>query len=133
MWIWGRTSTVTNELFFGEYHEDIVQLSISLSGMLLGKAFGFPWNLTPLPILAFLGLSVWITTKMMRYLVIFLFVVHAAGVVIFGYRFASINGVQIPLAIRGINVGLVRFGMAEVFGSVLIGIVVLRTHPRGRA
>lgn len=124
MWIWGRTSTVTNELFFGEYHEDIVQLSISLSGMLLGKAFGFPWNLTPLPILAFLGLSVWITTKMMRYLVIFLFVVHAAGVVIFGYRFASINGVQIPLAIRGINVGLVRFGMAEVFGSVLIGIVV---------
>merc|ERR1712238_532151 len=27
MWIWGKTSTVTNELFFGEYHEDIVQLS----------------------------------------------------------------------------------------------------------
>jgi len=124
MWIWGKTSTVTNELFFGEYHEDIVQLSISASGMLLGKAFGFPWNLTPLPILAFLGLSVWITTKMMRYLCIFLFVVHAAGVVVFGYRFASINGLKIPLAIHGIEVSLVRFGMAEVFCSVLIGIVV---------
>lgn len=123
MWIWGRASSVTNELFFGDYHEDIVQLSISLSGMLLGKAFGFPWNLTPLPILAFLGLSVWITTKMMRYLCIFLFVIHAAGVVIFGYRFASIN-VNIPLAITGIEVGLVRFGMAEVCGSVLIGLVV---------
>ena len=121
--LWGRVSSVTNELIFGEYHEDVVQLAISLSGMLIGKAFGMPWNLTPLPILAFLGLSVWITTKMMRYLVIFLFVIHATGVVIFGYRFASIS-VKVPLAIPGIEVGLVRLGMAEVCGSVLIGLVV---------
>lgn len=132
MWIWGRTSTITNELFFSEYHEDIVQLSISASGMLLGKAFGLPWNLTPLPILAFLGLSVWVTTKMMRYLCIFLFVIHAAGVVIFGYRFASFNHLEISLALRGIEIGLVRFGMAEVFASVLIGIVVgFVTRPAG--
>lgn len=123
MIVWGRTSSVTNEPFFGEYHEDIVQLSVSLSGMLLGKAFGFPWNLTPLPILAFLGLSVWITTRMMRYLAIFLFVIHAAGVVVFGYRFASIN-LKIPLAMRGIEVTLTRFGMAEVCSSILIGLIV---------
>ncbi len=122
-WIWGRTSSVTNQLIFGEYHEDVVQLSVSLSGMLLGKAFGFPWNLTPLPILAFLGLSVWITTRMMRYLCIFLFVIHAAGVVVFSYRFASIS-INIPLAISGIEVGLIRFGMAEVFSSILVGLVV---------
>jgi hypothetical protein len=131
IWIWGRISSVNNNLFFGEYHEDVVQLSISLSGMLLGKAFGFPWNLTPLPILAFLGLSVWITTKMMRYLCIFLFVIHAAGVVGFGYRFASIN-VTVPLAIKGIEIGLVRLGMVEVCGSVLIGLVVgFVTRPAG--
>ena len=123
MIVWGRTSSVTNEPLFGEYHEDVVQLSVSLSGMLLGKAFGFPWNLTPLPILAFLGLSVWITTRMMRYLAIFLFVIHASGVVVFGYRFASIN-VKIPLALRGIEVALTRFGMAEVCSSILIGLIV---------
>ena len=122
-WIWGRTSSVTNEVVFGEYHEDVVQIFIALGGMLLGKAFGFPWNLTPLPILAFLGLSVWITTRMMRYLSIFLFVIHATGVVIFGYRFASIN-ITIPLAFRGIEISLVRFGMAEVGSSILIGLIV---------
>jgi hypothetical protein len=124
VWIWGRTSSETNELLFGEYHEDVVQLSISASGMLLGKAFGFPWNLTPLPILAFLGLSVWLTTRMMRYLCIFLFVIHAAGVVLFSYRYASIAAVvSLPLPVT-VNVGLIRFGMIEVIGSVLIGLVV---------
>lgn len=124
IWIWGRKSTETHEPLFGEYHEDVVQLSISAGGMLLGKAFGFPWNLTPLPILAFLGLSVWLTTRMMRYLSIFLFVIHAAGVVLFSYRFASIS-VVIPLPLPWtVNVGLTRFGMIEVIGSVLIGLVV---------
>ena len=124
VWVWGRVSTETNELLFGEYHEDVVQLSISASGMLLGKAFGFPWNLTPLPILAFLGLSVWLTTRMMRYLCIFLFVIHAAGVVLFSYRYASIGAVvALPLPVT-VTVGLIRFGMIEVIGSVLIGLVV---------
>jgi hypothetical protein len=121
--VWGRKSSFTNEPLFGEYHDDIVQLSISISGMLLGKAFGFPWNMTPLPILSFLGLSVWLTTRMLRYLCIFLFVVHAAGVVVFSYRFASI-GTIIPLAIPHIELGLVRFGMVEVIGSVIIGLYV---------
>jgi hypothetical protein len=121
-WTYGRTSSVTNEVLFGEYHEDVVQLCISAAGLCLGKAFGIPWNLTPLPILAFLGLSVWATTHMLRYLCIFLFVVHAAGVVLFSYRFAAIDTV-IPLAMPGLQVGLVRFGMAGVGASVLIGLV----------
>ena len=123
LWTWGRKSSVTNELLFGEYHEDAVQLSVSASGLLVGKAFGMPWNLTPLPILAFLGLSVWITTRMMRYLSIFLFVLHASGVVLFSYRFASID-VTIPLALPGMEVGLIRLGTIEVIASVLIGLVV---------
>lgn len=130
-WTWGRKSTVTNELLFGEYHEDFVQLSVSASGLLLGKAFGFPWNLTPLPILAFLGLSVWVTTRMLRYLCIFLFVVHAGGLVLFSYRFASID-VNIPLPVIGLEVGLVRFGMIEVIASVLIGLVAgFAVRPAG--
>jgi len=131
LWIWGRVSSVTNVVFFGEYHEDVVQLSISVSGMLLGRAFGFPWSLTPLPILAFLGLSVWATTKMMRYLCIFLFVVHSTGVVVFSYRFAGID-IKMPLAIPGVDTTLIRFGTAEVFCSVLIGLVVgFVTRPSG--
>jgi hypothetical protein len=122
LWTWGRRSFQTGELLFGEYHEDVVQLSVSASGLLLGKAFGFPWNLTPLPILAFLGLSVWATTRMLRYLTIFLFVVHAGSVVLFSYRFASID-IKIPLAIPGIEVNLIRFGTIEVISSVLVALV----------
>ena len=123
LWTWGRTSSETNELLFGEYHEDVVQLCVSAGGLCLGKAFGLPWNLTPLPILAFLGLSVWVTTRMLRYLCIFLFVVHAAGIVLFSYRFAAID-VAVPLAMPGMpRLGLIRFGMAGVFASVLIGLV----------
>ena len=131
VWVWGRKSSVTNELLFGEYHEDIVQLSISASGLLLGRAFGIPWNLTPLPILAFLGLSVWVTTRMLRYLSIFLFVVHAAGVVLFSYRFAAFD-IKIPLALLSFEVSLIRFGMLGVFGSVLIGLVTgFAVRPSG--
>jgi hypothetical protein len=122
LFTWGRKSSVTNELLFGEYHEDVVQLSVSASGLLLGLAFGIPWNLTPLPVLAFLGLSVWVTTRMLRYLSIFLFVVHAAGVVLFSYRFASFQ-ILVPLAVPWVEVGLIRFGMIEVIASVLIGLV----------
>lgn len=131
LWTWGRNSAVTGELLFGEYHEDVVQLSICACGLFIGKAFGMPWNLTPLPILAFLGLSVWLSTRMLRYLSIFLFVVHATGVVLFSYRFASIN-LTIPLAIPGFELGLVRFGMAEVFASVSIGLVAgFAVRPSG--
>jgi hypothetical protein len=121
VWFWGRKSVVTNQPIFGEYHEDVVQLTLSLGGLALGKAFGLPWNFTPLPILAFLGLSLWLTTRMLRYLTIFLFVVHAAGVVTFTYRFAGIDhSLALPL---GMNVSLIRFGMLLVTSSILIGLV----------
>ena len=48
---------------------------------------------------------------------------HAAGVVVFSYRFAAID-MTIPLALPGIEVGLIRFGMIEVAASVLIGLVL---------
>jgi hypothetical protein len=35
-WTWGRKSIVTDEVLFGEYHEDVVQLSLSASGLFLG-------------------------------------------------------------------------------------------------
>jgi len=122
IWTYGRKSSVTSELLFGEYHEDIVQLCISASGLLIGRAMGFPWNLTPLPILAFLGLSVWATTRMLRYLCIFLFVIHAGSVVLLSYRFAAIN-LTIPLAIPKVQVNLIRFGTMEVASSVMIALV----------
>mmetsp|Transcript_6908 Transcript_6908/g.19352 ORF Transcript_6908/g.19352 Transcript_6908/m.19352 type:complete len:1330 (+) Transcript_6908:188-4177(+) len=119
--VWGRVSSVTNEPLFGEYHEDVVQLGLSLTGMLLGKGVGLPWNFTPLPVLAFLGLSLWFTTRMLRYLSIFLFVVHATGVVVFTYRFAGIeDSVVLPI---GLKLNLIRFALAVVFCSILIGLV----------
>eukprot|EP00526_Cylindrotheca_closterium_P002121 CAMPEP_0113661046 /NCGR_PEP_ID=MMETSP0017_2-20120614/33222_1 /TAXON_ID=2856 /ORGANISM="Cylindrotheca closterium" /LENGTH=1070 /DNA_ID=CAMNT_0000575717 /DNA_START=51 /DNA_END=3263 /DNA_ORIENTATION=- /assembly_acc=CAM_ASM_000147 len=131
MWTWERQSTVTNEPLFGEYHEDVVQLSICVCGLLAGKAFGMPWNLTPLPTLAFLGLSIWFSTKMLRYLCIFLFVVYATGVVLFTYRFASID-LTVPLVVPGVELGLVRFGELEVFASLFVGLLVgFAVRPTG--
>lgn len=65
-WIWGSISTQTNEPLFGEFHEDVVQLLFALAGLCGGMAFGMPWGLIPLPILAFLGLSLWLTTRLVR-------------------------------------------------------------------
>jgi hypothetical protein len=65
-WIWGSISTTTGEPLFGEFHEDVVQLLFALAGMCGGLAFGMPWGLIPLPILAFLGLSLWLTTRLVR-------------------------------------------------------------------
>jgi len=63
-WIWGSVSAQTNEPLFGEFHEDVVQLLFALAGTAGGIAFGMPWGLIPLPILAFLGLSLWLTTRL---------------------------------------------------------------------
>jgi hypothetical protein len=66
VWVMNRKSAQTGEPLFGEYHEDVIQTSLALTGLCVGKAVGMPWNLTPLPILAFLGLSIWITSRMVR-------------------------------------------------------------------
>jgi hypothetical protein len=129
--VWGRISGSTGAPLFGEYHEDIVQLGLAVAGLALGKAFGLPWNFTPLPILAFLGLSLWITSRMLRYLSIFLFVLHATGVVIFTYRFAGIDS-KIALALPGVEMGLARFGLVGVMASVLVGLATgLSVRPSG--
>lgn len=129
--VWGRQSGSTGALLFGEYHEDMVQLGLALSGLALGKAFGLPWNFTPLPILAFLGLSLWITSRMLRYLSIFLFVLHATGLVIFTYRFAGIDS-TIALPLPGVEMGLARFGLVVVLASVLVGLATgLAVRPSG--
>lgn len=120
--LWGRVSTVTNQPLFGEYHEDVLQLGLSLTGLFLGKGVGLPWNFTPLPVLAFLGLSLWFTTRMLRYLAIFLFVLHATGVVVFTYRFSGMDQ-KVALPLWGINLSLFRFATLVVGCSILIGFV----------
>ena len=122
-WLWGRRKTSDpQQPLLGEYQEDVVQLSLALSGAAFGKAFGLPWNFVPLPILAFLGLTLWIATRMLRYLSIFLFVFHATGIVVFTYRFAGIqNDIETPLP--GVQLTLIRFGFVVVFCSILGGLV----------
>ena len=122
-WVYGRTSSTTTEPLFGEYHDDVVQLSLALSGLLTGKAVGMPWNLTPLPVLAFLGFVVWITTRMLRYLGILLFVIHSAAMVVFNYRFAGFS-FQIDLAVPGLSLNLMQFGMVIIMASTLVGTIM---------
>lgn len=121
-WLWGRLSPSTGQLFFGEYHEDIVQLLLALAGLSLGKAVGLPWNMTPLPVLGILGLSLWISTRMLRYLMIFLFVLHATAVIIFTYRFVGIEQ-TLSLPFPEVDLTLMRFGMLITVSSILVGLV----------
>lgn len=121
-WIWGSISTQTNEPLFGEFHEDVVQLLFALAGLAGGLAFGMPWGLIPLPILAFLGLSLWLTTRLLRYLSVFLFVVHATGVVLFSYRFAGMD-ITIQLALPRLSLTLTRFGILITLASIVVGFL----------
>ena len=58
----------------------------------------------------------------LRYLAIFLFVLHSTGIVLFSYRFAGISS---TIALSGLKeVGLIRFGMIVVMSSVLIALVM---------
>lgn len=52
----------------------------------------------------------------------FLFVVHATGVVLFSYRFAGMDA-TISLALPGMKMSLTRFGIAVVMASVLAGFL----------
>lgn len=121
-WAAGRKSSVTGEPLFGEYHDDVMQLSLALTGMLAGKAVGMPWSLTPLPILAVLGLVIWFSTRMLRYLAMLLFVVHSTFMVLWSYRYAGID-VQMKL-VFGLELNLFRFGMVNVVVSLLVFLVM---------
>lgn len=132
MWMWGRKSSSSStgnsnkeqqpQPLFGEYHEDAIQFMLALAGLALGKAWGLAWNMTPLPILGILGLSLWVTTRMLRYLMIFLFVVHATGVVVFTYRFIGMANITMALPVPGVDLTLVRFGMGVTLASILVGL-----------
>lgn len=61
--------------------------------------------------------------QQLRYLAIFLFVLHAAGMVLLSYRFAGIDS-KIPLALPWLELGLIRFGTIIIFASILIGFVM---------
>jgi len=129
VWVCGAVSSKSNEPLFGEYHDDITQLSISITGLSMGRAFGVPWNFMPLPVLACVAFSVWTTTRALRYLSICLFVVHATGAVIFSYRYAAVHAdISSPLG----KVSLARFGMFEVFSSICIGLFAgFAVRPHG--
>ena len=120
-WIWNRKKGANSqEPLLGEYHDDVTQLGIVLFGIAVGKACSLPWNLVPLPVLAFLGFALWAFSRMLRYLIIFLFVLHSAGVVIFTYRFA---GIQQTISILGLSLSFMRFGYLVTVSSVIIFFV----------
>lgn len=122
IWLWGRKSHITNEPLLGEYQEDAIQLLLAGVGMMIGKGLGMSWNFTPLPILAFLGIALWLSTRMLRYLAIVLFVVHAAAFLVFTYRFTGIDQ-KMELLFPQESIPLVYFGMIVIATSALIGLV----------
>jgi len=120
-WVYGRNSANNNEPLFGEYQDDVVQLSLALAGLLIGKAVGMPWSLTPLPILALLGIIIWINTRMLRYLAMLLFVFHSTAMVLWSYRYAGID-TKMEM-VFGFEVNLFQFGMLIVGISLLVFLV----------
>eukprot|EP00547_Thalassionema_nitzschioides_P016769 CAMPEP_0194235990 /NCGR_PEP_ID=MMETSP0158-20130606/3343_1 /TAXON_ID=33649 /ORGANISM="Thalassionema nitzschioides, Strain L26-B" /LENGTH=1209 /DNA_ID=CAMNT_0038969619 /DNA_START=43 /DNA_END=3669 /DNA_ORIENTATION=+ len=121
-WVHKRSSSNNGEVLFGEYHDDVVQLSLAFAGLLIGKAVGMPWSLTPLPILALLGTIIWLNTRMLRYLAMLLFVFHSTAMVLWSYRYAGIE-TKIDM-VFGLQVTLFQFGMLIVGISLLVFLVM---------
>jgi hypothetical protein len=128
LYTWPHDNLDGNSSWLREYQEDGMQLLLALAGATLGKAFGMSWNFTPLPVLAVLGFSLWVATRLLRYLMVFLFVIHATGVVIFTYRFAGMEQSLVPLPIPStrnhiaIQLPILRFAFAVIWSSSLIGL-----------
>ena len=123
-WLWNKPNVM------GQYHEDVIQVLLALAGVGFGKGSGLTWSMTPLPVLALLGLALWATTRMLRYLSIVMFVIHSASVVIFTYKYLGID--QRLVLPWGYEVPLVRFGMALAVLSIIIGTVMgLVVRPSG--
>lgn len=118
-----QTASATFVEWLGEYQEDVVQLGLAMAGAALGKAFGMSWSFTPLPVLAFLGLALWLSTRLLRYLAVFLFVVYATGAVVFSYRFAGMDQMTMKLPIPGNwQISILRFAFAGIWCSSLLGL-----------
>jgi hypothetical protein len=66
VWFYGRRSTTTGDFLLGEQHEDIFQTLLVCSSFFAGLGLGLPWSAIPIPVLSFLSLSLWITTRMVR-------------------------------------------------------------------
>lgn len=123
-WLWNKPSML------GGYHEDGMQILLTLAGVGFGKGSGLTWTMTPLPVLALLGLALWATTRMLRYLSIVLFVIHSTSVVVFTYRFVGIE--QRLVLPWGHEAPLLRFGTTLAILSILIGTVMgLIVRPSG--
>ncbi|GKY95566.1 hypothetical protein MPSEU_000518100 [Mayamaea pseudoterrestris] len=119
-----HTASTSGRTLAEEYQEDIMQLGLAIAGASLGKAFGLSWNFTPLPILAILGLALWLSTRLLRYLAVFLFVAQATGVVGFTYRFAGLEHMTMDLPLHGnIQLTIHRFAYCVLWTSSLFGIV----------
>jgi len=66
-WIYGKKKMSNGEYIFGNYHEDVFQVLL-VSAILIGLcAFSLPWRMFPILFLAILSLSLFVSTRMVRF------------------------------------------------------------------
>mmetsp|Transcript_10802 Transcript_10802/g.19730 ORF Transcript_10802/g.19730 Transcript_10802/m.19730 type:complete len:1291 (-) Transcript_10802:164-4036(-) len=123
VWFYGRRSTTTGDFLLGEQHEDIFQTLLVCSSFFAGLGLGLPWSAIPIPVLSFLSLSLWITTRMMRYFVVFLFVMYSGFSIILSYRFTHIETLFVT-PFPGISLKPLGYSLFAVGSALLLGASV---------
>ena len=123
VWFYGRKNQ-SDELLFGEYHEDAFQMILATCGVFLGLGLGMPWRLLPLPALTFLAISIYVATRMFRYYAVLLFVSFTMFSFFVQYRFLYIQ--QTVDLVFGYSATMTRFGMVGIcIGLALLSVVGL--------
>lgn len=122
-WFFQRKNQ-NDELLCGEYHEDVFQLILAVSGASFALGFGLPLKLVPLPTLMLLGFAIYLSTRMLRFFAVILFTVFMSVSFLVQYRFIYIpNTVNL---VSNFNVTLTWFAwILSCVGMLVLTVVGL--------
>jgi len=103
--------------FFGDYEEDVFQLFISAAGFFFALAIGVPLSLCPMVILVVLSFTLYMTSKMLRYMVVLITTISLALTALLTYRLSFLN-----ITLPNTNVSLLHFSILVVLTIFLLGV-----------
>lgn len=116
--LWNLLGPDGRSPLLGELHEDALQLLLSASGLGLGMACGLPWNLLPVPVLALLAGTLYVTTLEIRYFAMVLLLTGALGTYFVQYRYLYLD--RTVGTLLGREVPVYRLGQIALLSGLLL-------------
>uniref|UniRef100_A0A6V2GN48 Uncharacterized protein n=3 Tax=Ditylum brightwellii TaxID=49249 RepID=A0A6V2GN48_9STRA len=121
-WFWGAKNKKTNQLYFGESHDDVFTILLSAGTAALALAFGVPLVYLPMPILCVISFVLWLVTGMLRYFFLTVLASSSVAAMVILYR---LHYIKIDITILpGLSISLARFAQAGGILITLLGLVI---------